>query len=75
MDKLSKDSNLNAWISDLPLIQSEPILIFTEAKNGPIQSILNEFLFIEMYSIGFHYSNEVESIVHELKSGCLQLTN
>jgi hypothetical protein len=57
MDKLYKDSNLNAWISDLPLVQSEPILIFTEAKNGLIQYILSEFLFIEMHSIGFHYSN------------------
>jgi hypothetical protein len=46
-------------------------MIFTEAKNGLIQSILSEFLFIGMYSIGFHYSNEVDSIVHELKSKCI----
>jgi hypothetical protein len=71
MDKLYKDSNLNAWISDLSLVQSEPILIFTEAKNGLVQSILSEFLFIEMHSIGFHYSNEVDSIVHKLKSKCM----
>ncbi len=71
MDKLYKDSNLNAWISDLSLVQSKPILIFTEAKNGLIQYILSEFLFIEMHSIGFHYSNEVDSIVHEVKSKCI----
>ncbi len=52
-------------------VQSEPILIFTEAKNGLVQYILSEFLFIGMYSIGFHYSNEVDSIVHELKSKCI----
>jgi hypothetical protein len=73
MDKLYKDSNLNAWISYLPLVQSEPILIFTETRNGLIKYILSEFLFIEVHSISFHYSNEVDSIVHELKSKCISL--